>query len=38
MELMGKADVTSAAHCHNVNVLLSNISLSDFCCFSSASS
>jgi len=32
-----KADITFAAHCHNVNVLLSNISLFDFCCFSSAS-
>jgi len=32
-----KADITLAAHCHNVNVLLSNISLFDFCCFSSAS-
>jgi len=29
-----KADITFAAHCHNVNVLLSNISLFDFCCFS----
>jgi len=33
-----KADITFAAHCHNVNVLLSNISLFDFWCFSSASS
>jgi len=31
------ANITFAAHCHNVNVLLSNISLFDFCCFSSAS-
>ena len=30
-----KADITIAAHCHDVNVLLSNISLFDFCCFSS---
>ena len=27
---MKKADITFAAHCHNVNVLLSNISLFDF--------
>jgi len=30
-----KADITFAAHCHNVNVLTSNISLFAFCCFSS---
>ena len=32
-----KADITFAAHCHSVNVLISNIGLFDFCCFSSAS-
>jgi len=32
-----KADITFATHCHNVNVLLNNISLLDCCCFSSAS-
>jgi len=28
-----KADITFAAHCHNVTVLLSNISLFDFLLF-----
>ena len=37
IQINGNADITFAAHCHNVNVLLSNISLFDFCCFSSAS-
>jgi len=32
-----KADITFSAYYHKVNVLLSNISLFDICCFSSAS-